>query len=183
MRHGVSAPSTRFTYPIMHALDELEKGPPRASAIVGGAILDDWLRKAIEGRLLQGEPGTLKAMFKPEGELSGFEAKVRLAFMLGMFTKETRDNLVALNSIRNRFAHRIEVSSYDHRDLAPFIDKLTIAHRRHEVGDIFGGVHPEPLAKSASNQEKVIFVLRRLLSYLALVNWQQPSPDFGEPAI
>jgi hypothetical protein len=166
----------------MHALGELEKGPPRASAIVGGALLDDWLRKAIEGRLMQGEPRTLKTMFRPEGELSGFEAKVRLAFMLGMFTEETRENLIAVNSIRNRFAHKIEVDSYDHADLQSFIDKLSIACRRHEKGDIFGGMSREPLAKGASNRDKVMFVLRRLLTYLALVNWQRTPPDYGKPA-
>ncbi len=90
MKPSVTAPGERLTYPVMRALEELEKGPPRSAIIVGGAILDEWLRKAIEGRLLQGEPGTLKAMFKPEGDLAGFESKVRLAFMLGMFTKRRR---------------------------------------------------------------------------------------------
>lgn len=54
---------------------------------------------------------------------------------------------MAVNSIRNRFAHHLDVNSFDHPKLTPFIDKLSVAYRRHAKDDIFGGMSREPLPR------------------------------------
>jgi DNA-binding MltR family transcriptional regulator len=45
------------------------------------------------------------ALLGPTGSLSGFAAKVRMAYALGMIGPLTKKDLLAINDIRNAFAH------------------------------------------------------------------------------
>jgi hypothetical protein len=168
--------------PLMRASEELRTASDRASVIVGCALLDEALQRAICLRLLP-EQGTIKAMFKAGGgALSTFDAKVQAAFLLGIFRKETRDDLKALGSLRNKFAHRHYIDSFDHQSLGAKIHGLNLANRVHAAGDIYGRANPGPINADATNRNRVIFVIQRILYYLALDGFQAPRgpevPDF-----
>jgi hypothetical protein len=168
------------TYSLLRALHEVHSGSDRATAIVGCALLDEALRRAICLRLLP-ETNTLDHLFAPRGGLSGIEAKIQMAFVLGIFNKETRDNLFALNTIRNRFAHKPEIHSFDSVTLGQLIDKLTLAHRRHAPEDIYGRANPDGIGRDASKRETVIFVIRRVLYYFVLDSMQPPRTHEQPP--
>jgi hypothetical protein len=168
--------------PLMRASEEIRTASDRASIIVGCALLDEALQRAICLRLLP-EPGAIKAIFKADGgALSTFDAKVQAAFLVGIFRKDTRDDLKALGSLRNKFAHRPYLDSFDHQSLGAQIHGLSLANRVHVAGDIYGRANPGRINADATNRDRVIFVIRRLLYYFALDGFQAPrgpeAPDF-----
>jgi hypothetical protein len=164
---------------LMRAWQELREASDRASIIVGCALLDEMLRRAICLRLAP-EPGTIKAVFE-DGMLETFEAKVQLAFLLGIFQKATRDNLRTLGSLRNKFAHKPEIDSFDDHGIGAQIMGLDLAKRVHRADDIFGRSNPGAIHKDATKRERVIFVIGRLMYYFAIDAFQprrtpEPAP-------
>jgi hypothetical protein len=154
--------------PFMRAMHEAHAGSDRASIIVGCALLDEALRRAIESRVWH-ETATLNAVFESEGgAFATFEAKWQIAFLLGIFGKDSRDDLRALGSLRNKFAHRPEIDSFDHPELGSQILSLKLAKRTHRKNDIFGRANPERIKRDATKRERVIFVMDRLMYYFAL---------------
>jgi hypothetical protein len=92
------------------ALKELIEGQKsdRIVAVVGGAILDDSLRRALELRLRQDEDMNEK-LFRPNGPLGNLQPKIDLAYQLYMFEKPLRNTLYGLAEIRNLFAHQLNM--------------------------------------------------------------------------
>lgn len=79
---------------------------PRVTTIICGAILDVALEEALRSRLIADEPKVAESMFKIDGALGPFAPKVRLGYLLGMYTLEERNALSTIGRIRNAFAHQ-----------------------------------------------------------------------------
>jgi hypothetical protein len=93
-------------------IDEIEAGSHRATALVAGAFVEEHLTMLIRARLapdekMQGE------LFRPGGALGDFGVKVDLGFLLRLYTKQAWKELDTIVRIRNDFAHKIEITSFD----------------------------------------------------------------------
>jgi len=84
---------------------EIQGSSDRATAIVSTAFIEDRLQRAICRRLVDDER-TIKKIIAPNGALSGFDNKIQLGYLLGVYIKDTRDNIMIVGQIRNKFAHR-----------------------------------------------------------------------------
>ena len=71
-----------------------EKESDRGAAVLALALFEEPLRKAIESR---------DAAFKGSG--LSFRVNVEIAYALGFYDQETRDGLLIVIRIRNKFAH------------------------------------------------------------------------------
>lgn len=71
------------------ALDELISSPDLVTAIVGAAILDGHLAKCLTNRFIADE-GRINKFFK-DGPGQETNAKIKLAYLLGILSKEARD--------------------------------------------------------------------------------------------
>jgi hypothetical protein len=96
------------------ALNELLEGQQsdRIVAIIGGAMLDDSLRHAIEQRF-RFEKGVNDKLFKVGGPLGNTAPKIDLGYQLYMFEKPARNTMHGLTEIRNLFAHRLDMTFDD----------------------------------------------------------------------
>jgi len=81
----------------------------RVVAVVGGALLDETLRRTLAERLANDEDTTDK-LLKVGGALGNTEPKIDLLFLLGAVDRPTRNALYGLTHIRNFFAHNLEAS-------------------------------------------------------------------------
>ena len=81
------------------ALDELEDSSPRASAVLGGALLEDLLDRLLAKALPEDSQARLQA-----GEIDYFN-KGRWALRLGLISKLELSELHILGRVRNQFAH------------------------------------------------------------------------------
>jgi hypothetical protein len=85
-------------------LPDAKKQPDRFLVIIMAAIIDEGLGEIIQRRLVDHRK-TAKRLFRPEGPLATFSAKIDLGFMLGMYYEEFAKMLHSIREIRNKFAH------------------------------------------------------------------------------
>jgi hypothetical protein len=93
------------------AISELIDGQKsdRIVAIIGGVLLDDSLRCAIEQRLRFASDMNEK-LFKVGGPLGNTAPKIDLGYQLYMFEKPMRNTMYGLTEIKNLFAHRLDMT-------------------------------------------------------------------------
>jgi hypothetical protein len=90
----------------------LETDTDRAVAIVGGAIVEQRLTEALKAFLVHDEK-LLDTLLNPYGALGAFGVKVQIAYLTRAITKAGYDDLSNIVKIRNDFAHRFEINSFD----------------------------------------------------------------------
>ena len=100
----------------------------RASAIVATSYLDTKLTSAIKGQLVE-DRDTLNKMFKPNGPLGPLGVKADIGFLLRIYSKETRNEIMTLAGIRNLFAHWEEPTTFGNRDIRLKCEVLTLPER------------------------------------------------------
>jgi DNA-binding MltR family transcriptional regulator len=104
---------------------EIEESFDRAAALVSAAFVDERLTAALKARFHQ-DKKVMKAMFDPGGPLGSFSAKIDLAFLVGMLSKEAIQDLHIIRKIRNKFAHEMKVKSFDASRVRDLIKDLRV---------------------------------------------------------
>ncbi len=108
------------------AIAEIEQTKSdRATVIVATSVVEKDLVRAIEIRMVPDERET-NMLFKHSGPLGAFEAKVHLAYLMGMIDGSLRDDLTRIADIRNRFAHQVEPLRFNSHAVHALCDALTI---------------------------------------------------------
>ena len=115
--------------PEHQAVQDLNDLPDRAAAIVAASILEGALEGAIKTRLRDDDEDELKEMFGGSRPLGSFDAKIRLAFLLGLYGKEARGDLHRIRKVRNAFAHKLYAKSFGEGRIKDWCMALTIVDR------------------------------------------------------
>jgi hypothetical protein len=84
----------------------------RITAVLGAAILDDSLQRAMEYRLRakDGKTDMNEKLFRITWPLGNLGPKIDLAYQLYMFDKPIRNAMYGISEIRNLFAHNLAMS-------------------------------------------------------------------------
>ena len=133
----------------------------RIVAVVGGAVVEESLRRALETRLRFGDDS--EKFFDPiNGPLGPFAAKVRLGYLLHMYDEPERDCLNAIVRIRNIFAHRLDVTSLDqdNGELRKATAKLILQTRYNHYPHPFHDGNSERVEAPADMRETLIINMR-----------------------
>lgn len=140
-----------------HTYDDLEdyleifqNETDRACAVLGAAHLDYLLAKAIGAHLPRGSEMSDEILFKPEAPIGTFSSRISMAYALNIINKETKEFLNTIRRIRNDFAHKIEIHSFDEDQ--SIIDKCKNLH----IGIKQAESYPEP-HKSDLNKPRKLF--------------------------
>ena len=86
-------------------IQEIEQGSDRVALIVGVALIDDGLTKALKAFLKRIDKPTLDRWFGVRGVYIDFQKKTDLGMMLGLFGPVTFKDLARLGKARNEAAH------------------------------------------------------------------------------
>lgn len=95
----------------------------RVVAVVGGALLDETLRRTLAERL-HNDPETTDKLLRVGRPLGNTEPKIDLLYLLGAVERPTRNALYGLTQIRNFFAHDLE-ASFESKEKT-FLDAMKI---------------------------------------------------------
>ena len=89
--------------------------PDRVAAIVAASFLERAIEDTIVSRLKRQDKETLEKLFDDSGDgpLATFDAKIRMAYALGVFGPTTKHDFDVIRRIRNTFAHSIIDVSFD----------------------------------------------------------------------
>ena len=104
-------------------LKEFQHESPRASALVGAAYLDYCLGKIIAA-FLTDEKLAADLVNGFNAPLGTFNARIRMAFALGLISKDEYYNLELVRKIRNEFAHGLHGLSFTHKNILKHSRKL-----------------------------------------------------------
>jgi DNA-binding MltR family transcriptional regulator len=115
---------TPFQILTKEALDELQTSSDRAIAIVGAVLIDNGLRALVSAHL-RPDKAVNNELFQVTGPLGALGPKARLAYMMSLIDKHGYDDILLVEHIRNRFAHRLEYKTFDHALIAKDIRKLS----------------------------------------------------------
>ena len=97
----------------VQAVSDLHKLPDRAAAIVGAAIIESQILEILKQELRNGK--TFEQFFvNSSGAGSTLAAKLNVLYMLRLISKDAKQDLSCIGDIRNLFAHRLAISSFEH---------------------------------------------------------------------
>src|SRR5208282_4309796 len=102
-----------------------ERSPDRGLAIVLPAIVDNHLTKILKVAM-RSNATVWNELFNPSGPLGSFGARVRLAYMLELISPKFYKDLLIINKIRNEFAHKVNVKSFDQHPISAWIKAMDI---------------------------------------------------------
>src|SRR2546426_1319175 len=86
------------------AVGRFTKQADRGTALVAAAWLDDALEARIRAAI-RPDKGTADELFRPDGPLGSFSARIKLAYLLHLIEPTARNDLYRVRRIRNDFAH------------------------------------------------------------------------------
>jgi hypothetical protein len=113
-------------------IEEIDTEPDRVAAIVGAALLEGHLIEAIKSRLfVAGEYNeeVAQKLCGQDGPLGAFGARINAGLLLGIYLQEMHSDLIKVAYIRNYFAHRTSVRSFEHRDVRKLCKGLKLIAR------------------------------------------------------
>jgi hypothetical protein len=106
--------------------DEREEAD-RTAAIVAGALLDMFLELAIRTKFIHEiDPEAANNIFRNNGPLSSFSARIAVAYALGIYDEVTRTELDNIREIRNAFSHTVGKITFDMDEVANVCKRLVI---------------------------------------------------------
>jgi len=107
---------------------EMNSASERAQAIVATAFLEDKLTELLQAYLRE-DADTTRKMFKPSGPLGGLGPKIDLGYLMGLYSKDFRNDLATMADIRNRFAHWARPTTFDTKEIRQCCEKIGFLNR------------------------------------------------------
>ena len=94
--------------------ESLPNHSDRDAALIYGAMVENFLERAIATHFVSGESTTALFSYRSSGPLATFAAKIQIGYALGVYEEHMRSDLRWIKNIRNAFAHvrkRIDFST------------------------------------------------------------------------
>lgn len=110
----------------VEAAKEIDKtDSDRAAAIVAATFVEDHITRLVQWHLEQDEK-LLGELFKPGSPLGDFGVKVNLGYLLGLYSKVAWKELYTIRTIRNKFAHKLEVRDFKNDKMRGLTENLKL---------------------------------------------------------
>jgi len=102
-------------------IKELEKESDRGIAIICHAYVEDLLKELLKRRLIEN-----KNFIKRLEKSISFNQLLKLCFITGVVTEEEKRDILLLNEIRNKFAHKRKVNNFNQAEICDLCKELRI---------------------------------------------------------
>jgi DNA-binding MltR family transcriptional regulator len=98
----------------------------RGAAVLAASLLDEHLKWAIDRLFVEMSNKDAKSIFDGTGPLSTFKGRTDICFALGVIDQACRRDLGIIGRIRNRFAHRVEVITFNEPTISSLCEQLLL---------------------------------------------------------
>jgi hypothetical protein len=115
-----------------NATRRLKSESDRAAGIVAAAFVEDELERCIRRHLIASSADhrdRINRLFNLGGPLGTFAVKIDIGWLMGIYSKGVRSDLKRLKDVRNKFAHNIEVDTFEHAEIRADCVNLKMAER------------------------------------------------------
>ncbi len=106
----------------------------RGCALTAAAYLDESLATLLRNRLVQ-DKGNIEALINRGRPLSTFSARIRIAYAVGLISKDCMSDLNTMRDIRNDFAHLHGPVSFSDQSIAHRCRNLRNTAKGHVADD------------------------------------------------
>jgi DNA-binding MltR family transcriptional regulator len=104
-------------------LNEFINETDRAAAVLGGVYLESRLEELLRTKFVA-MPELVEDLFKRQGALSSFSAKISIAYAVGLISLRSAEDLHSVRRIRNAFAHQLHGLSFKNDKIIRLVDSL-----------------------------------------------------------
>lgn len=164
---------------MQHLADELDSMSERALALLGGAILDEALGEVIKLKLLN-DKNIIKNQFGGQGALATFSAKIDIARLLAIYSKNACSDLHIIRKIRNDAAHSTSAFSFSNSPTKDRAQSLKLADTfLHEVDS--DPPHDAPTLFVHGIDQVLADPMLRYLGTTLFIAWQFKGYVMQEP--
>ncbi|HGO5328970.1 TPA: MltR family transcriptional regulator [Klebsiella oxytoca] len=102
----------------------LESESDRGAVLVASSVIEKGLADLISSFLLESENKKDELFTSSNAPLATLEAKIAIAFRLGLIREAVRNYLNIFRRIRNDFAHNIETYSFDNQSVVNRLNEI-----------------------------------------------------------
>jgi hypothetical protein len=113
---------------IVEVLEEMHAASDRALAIVGAALVDDQLSRALI-EFLHPHKSITEELFAHSGALGSFGTRAKLGLLIGLYGEMVYSDFKFVIKIRNEFAHSMSGNSFDRAPISDWCKNLRLAER------------------------------------------------------
>jgi DNA-binding MltR family transcriptional regulator len=107
------------------------------------ALLDSALSELLQDRMVKDDE-IVHPMFHEGQPLGAFGSKIRLAYLLGLYSRSVYDNLSIIGKIRNAFAHKSGANDFNNNQISSLVNNLTILKHVEDKELAASGVITKP---------------------------------------
>lgn len=156
----------------------LEEGNDRTAAIMCLAHIEDMLLHALR----QAMPDATDTLFKEltssnsNGPLSSFNNRLKVLRALGHIDQAAYEDAERLGTIRNRFAHRLDVDSFEHEAVAGQIKNLNLPRWKEELTGASAGTMRYRFTATALDVAHRLHLFLEFGVTSSANSWSQPAP-------
>jgi hypothetical protein len=165
---------------------EIEESHDRAAAVVAAAFVEDRLATALKARLHQDETIT-DNMFRSSGPLGTFKAKIDLAYLVGLCSKQAHSDLEIIRRIRNEFAHELTTKTFENQRVKDLTTNFElIKTRRMTLRSPDDATDTAPISvfpridEPITARDSYIMTCQMLIWVLDVLAVEHPSPPAPE---
>jgi DNA-binding MltR family transcriptional regulator len=164
-----------FTDHDLEAIEELDKGTDRSAAIIALALIDARLSEVLRKKLTPDDSSysarIRKQLFRPDGALGSFSARICLCHLMGVLTAEAHTDLIILAKIRNDFARYAKHDNFECESIRARCNNLKLINNRLRGVAAWAGT--TPIDSISSNQKNNYVALNLVNHELILSNPRQ----------
>ncbi|HGH7175506.1 TPA: MltR family transcriptional regulator [Bacillus wiedmannii] len=154
---------------------ELENSSDRGLVLVSGSIIDELLCELLKAFLIKSK-SVEKDLFKVNGVLATFEAKIQMSYYLGLISKNEKSNITYLQRVRNKFAHQFIDITFENDAISNVCSNFEIPKNCYmpnevpprpnkETGEL-PKIDLNPIKRETSAKDRFIFTFKYLYTNL-----------------
>lgn len=114
---------------LLRQVENEMEGSDRATAVVGGAFVEDHLMHALKSKMVQDDKLTGE-MFSAGHGFGDFGVKIHLGYLVGAYSKRAHKELITIRRIRNYFAHQLGLNSFERDDIRDYCQNLALSQSK-----------------------------------------------------
>lgn len=122
-----TAPNELFPYGLI-SRQPRDRQYDRETALIAATGVEQGLECAIAAHLCRREDAS-KLLFADEGVLRDFNAKIKMAYIIGVVGKKTAADIQAIRGVRNAFAHARAVIYFETPEVKAVCNLITLPQR------------------------------------------------------
>jgi DNA-binding MltR family transcriptional regulator len=150
-------PSERSMIVTSSLLQESDRG----CVLIGAAILEEDVERLLR-KYLRGDPFSAKyvdELFRYPGPCCGFAAKIQIAYLAGLYSKDIFLVLESIRKIRNEFAHGYGPRSFKDVLVKPLIAEVIRRQSQHAEEVLESTCCPRMKTQGKIMKERLAFIL------------------------